>query len=161
MKYFAYGSNMSEKDLHRWCAKKRYDWRLNFETCVVGLLEDYELNFNYFSPSRNSRAANVMVSNGKRVYGLVFDMKPGDREKLREKEGYCKYYYEIFVPIQINGTIVRDVLTYKAKPEREEKNLEAPTKEYMALIIDAGEKYGFPPDYLEFLKSISTRTHAV
>lgn len=53
MYYFAYGSNMDEKDLRDWCEKKQRPFP-EWQFLGVARLDNYRLAFNYYSKGRKS-----------------------------------------------------------------------------------------------------------
>lgn len=129
-------------------------------------LERYKLCFNYKSSRRNSGAANIMELEGYCVYGLLMELNEEELEKIRDKEG-CKdfrhkgcpnNYDEIKVKVLKceNGEKIEDVTTYKVTKAKEISVHVPPKESYMKLIITSAEKYGFPCEYIKFLKSIKT-----
>ena len=157
MYYFAYGSNMDEKDLKEWCKKKNRtfpDWK----ELGVACLETYELSFNYCSTGRNGGAANLMNVSGSYVYGLLFEItKEYDIETLRKKEGCPNYYEEIDLTVKWGGKDIKNVKTYKVVKEKEKSDHQKPTKDYMDLILNNALKNKFPSKYIQHLKSIVTQ----
>ncbi|MFH1651742.1 MAG: gamma-glutamylcyclotransferase family protein [Chloroflexota bacterium] len=156
--YFAYGSNMDNKEVQK-CSVELRNPR-------VARLDGYKLRFNYCSSKRKSGAANIMVSEGDSVYGLLMELNEKELKRIRCKEG-CKnpdttglpnYYDEIRVTVekQEDSELVINVVTYKVTNDKERKENVPPKESYMKLIIDNAEKYGFPSKYISFLKSIET-----
>jgi len=107
IRYFAYGSNMSEQDL------KEYGVFLDFDTCKEAVLKGYKLDFNYFSQRRNAGAANIMLEPTSHVEGLLFQIDDEEHKKIRSKEGYPNFYDEIRVSVHCTGQKFDDVVTYK------------------------------------------------
>ena len=155
--YFAYGSNMHENDLKKWCeghGRPSPEWTLLGVAC----LEGYQLSFNYHAASRNGGAANLMESPDHKVYGLLFDMsRQEDLETIRKKEGHPDIYREVLVAVEWNGESISDVTTYKVVKAQERPGHQKPTTYYMDLILKSARKYGFPPEYIQFLERIQSR----
>jgi len=152
--YFAYGSNMDEDDLARWCRERKKPL-VKFLSIAPVKLDGYKLCFNYCSSSRKSGAANIMNSKDDCAYGLLAEIKDSDLSTIREKEGCPNFYREIAVDLDTFGGLrITGVLTYKAVEQREKVNHQPPTQYYLNLIIRNAEKYGFPHHYIEYLKSI-------
>jgi cation transport regulator ChaC len=152
--YFAYGSNMDEKDLDRWCKKKELP-AVRFLGKSPAKLDGYTLSFNYYSTSRNGGVANIMESKNDCVYGLLIEMEKDNLNTIRLKEGYPNSYDEICVDVEtFEGTLFRDVKTYKVVKYQEKPNHQPPTRYYMQLIIKNAKKYNFPSEYIRFLESI-------
>jgi len=155
--YFAYGSNMDKEDLDKWCENKRKPM-VTFRSISPAKLNGYKLSFNYFSSCRNGGAANIMESKKDCVYGLLIEMEKDNLNTIRTKEGYPNFYDEICVGVEtFNGTLFRDVKTYKVVKSQEKPNHQPPTRYYMQLIIKNARKYSFPSEYIRFLESIQTR----
>lgn len=158
MYYFAYGSNMDENDLRKWCEKNK---RLFPEWKIVGVacLENYKLSFNYYSTGRNGGAANLMEHSDNKVYGLLFEItKEYDHETVRKKEGYPDYYDELQVNVTLEDKkIINNVTTYKVVKKREKADHQKPTQYYMDLILRNACKNSFPTEYIRFLATIETQ----
>lgn len=155
--YFAYGSNMDKGDLDKWCNCKGYP-PITFLGVSRAKLSGYKLSFNYYSFSRKGGAANIMRSEKDCVYGLLIEMENGDLDTIRKKEGYPCYYDEICVGVKtFDGTLYRDVKTYKVVKSKEKSDHQPPTKDYMELIIRNAGEWSFPSKYIKRLKSIKTK----
>lgn len=156
MYYFAYGSNMDEKDLNEWCGKKNRsftEWKLLGTAC----LENYRLTFNHYSTTRKSGAANLMNIPGEKVYGLLFEInKAEDHETIKQKEGCPNVYNEISVTVDCYDKSISDVITYKVVDKKEKHSHQKPKKEYMKLILNNARINKFPDEYIRYLKSIET-----
>lgn len=156
--YFAYGSNMDEEDLNRWCEECGYP-KVTFLRVLPAKLNNYVLSFNYFSISRNGGAANIMESKKDAIYGLLIELKDEDIHIIRKKEGFPNNYTEINVSVKtFDNILVENVKTYKVVKQRERKDFVPPTKYYLGLIIKNAKKYKFPLSYINFLESIPTKT---
>ena len=155
--YFTYGSNMDKEDLDAWSKDKGLP-DVTFRNASPARLTGYRLCFNYFSTGRGGGAANIMKSSNDSVYGLLVKIGDSELEAIRIKEGHPRYYYEICVDIEkLDGTVVKDVKTYKVVKDREKPDHQPPTRYYLQLIIKNARKYGFPSEYIAFLESITTK----
>ena len=143
---------MNEEDLNRWCDKKGYS-HINIINPKVAKLEEYKLDFNYYSGSRGGGAANLTKYPGESVWGLLIDLNEEDYEKISEKEGAPNFYHEIPVVINVEGENI-SAKSFKVVKNKEKSTFQLPTKEYMKLILDSGVKYDFPKDYIEKLRRI-------
>lgn len=165
--YFAYGSNMDEGHLNKWCSCNKYK-SISFENARSAKLNDYKLCFNYYSKKRwDAGAANIMKSEGKCVYGLLLPLNVEQLKSIRKKEG-CKNperkgapncYDEIKVEVELLdiGKKKTNVITYKAAKHKEKDAHQPPTESYMQLIIKNAKKYNFPSEYIRCLESIETK----
>ena len=157
MYYFAYGSNMDEEDIKRWCKEQKRslpEWKILGIAC----LQNYKLSFNYYSTGRNGGAANLMEVPDSAVYGLLLEINmPYDHETIRKKEGYPNCYEEIPVTVKCKDKSINNVTTYKVVKNREKLGHQRPTKYYMDLILKNACKYSFPAEYIRFLETIETQ----
>ncbi len=70
--YFAYGSNLNQEDLNKWCRQRNRPLiDLKSKSPRTCILRDYRLDFNYYSPSRGGGAANIEPSLGEHVEGVL------------------------------------------------------------------------------------------
>lgn len=157
MYYFAYGSNMDEEDLKKWCDNKKRsfpEWKLLGIAC----LENYKLSFNYYSNGRKGGAANLMELPDSKVYGLLFEInKEYDIKTIEEKEGYPNFYAEIPVTVKCKDKSINNVKTFKVVKDKEKSDHQKPQKYYMNLILNNGRQNGFPAEYIHFLEGIETQ----
>jgi hypothetical protein len=157
MNYFAYGSNMDQKDLEEWCERQKKEVPVLQFVCA-SCLEDHKLVFNYSSSSRQGGAANIIKSSGNCVYGILFQISKNDLITIRKKEGYPNYYDEIYMTVKsIEKQLYIYAITYKVVKHREKDVPQRPTKYYMDLILNNARKYNFPRDYIYYLESIETQ----
>ena len=160
--YFAYGSNMDKDDLDKWCKNKAYPL-VRCSSVFPARLSGYKLAFNYFSATRQGGAANVMRSKGEQVCGLLLKLEDRDLNTIRCKEGYScdesmRYYDEIRVDVETFDRMkIKDVVTYKVVKKREAPDHQPPTREYLDLLIWNAERYGFPADYIKYLKTVPAK----
>jgi hypothetical protein len=154
--YFAYGSNMDLEDLRNWCCENNYA-HLNLTNRKAAKLAGYKLDFNYFSSGRKCGAANIMPAPGESVYGILCKLSKSDLDTIRIKEGYPLFYNEIFVSVEtFDGTKIQNVLTYKVVKGREKSEYQPPLQSYVGLIIKNAVDFGFPQEYITYLKSLPT-----
>jgi len=155
--YFAYGSNMDEDDLRKWCESEKRpfpDWKLLGDAC----LENYQLFFNYYASRRHGGAANLMELPDHKVYGLLFEISEDeDLVTIRKKEGYPDHYEEILVTVEWEGKNIDGVTTYKVAKKNEKPAHQKPTAYYMDLILKNARKHGFPVEYVQSLEILETQ----
>ena len=161
--YFAYGSNMDEEDFEKRCREKGW-CMVKFQNHRAAKLEGYKLSFNYRSTYWEAGAANIMEDEESCVYGLLSEIEDSDLETIRKKEGYYEdcskcYYNEICINVELlcDGTVVKEVKTYKVTKDKETAEDQRPKEKYMQLIIKNAKIYNFPKEYTEYLESIPTK----
>ena len=153
--YFAYGSNMDKEDLDIWCKKFSFS-PIKFISIKKAILWGFKLTFNYLSPSRGYGAANLMPSKNDHIEGILCEINEEDFKKISGKEGTPYFYEEIKITVEADGKKIENASSFKAVRSREENRHVPPKKSYMDLIINNAKKYGFSPEYIEFLESIET-----
>ena len=148
---------MDKDDLDKWCHEHDYP-QIEYLSVTPAKLKDYKLAFNYLSDGRKGGAANVMEARGNIVYGLLVEIKDTDLPTIQDKEGCPNYYREIEVEVEtFDGKAIKDVKTYKVIKEKEKNGHVEPTEGYLLLIIQNAIKYGFPKDYVNFLRSVKSK----
>jgi gamma-glutamylcyclotransferase len=155
MLYFAYGSNMNWDQIRSRCPSAQF-------VCVAKA-QGYVLAFTRFSEKRKCGVADVVVSSGNDVWGVVFDIPNDEIGQLDKSEGYRLgrarelNAYERS-PLQVipreaaNSPI--SVWTYFVV-KKSDLPLK-PTVEYKSLILDGARHWGLPAAYIERLERIGT-----
>ena len=82
--YFAYGSNMDEKQMKERCP--------NSKRIGKGILADHKIGFTRFSKKRDSAVADILVSTGDLVWGIIYELTENDLAKLDVVEGHPRAY---------------------------------------------------------------------
>lgn len=135
--YFAYGSNMSLKQMKHRCQTA--------ELMGKAVLKNYQFIIN------QRGVASVIPKKNSIVYGLVFKLQKEDEDSLDLYEGvkngfYYKKYLDIVAPDK-NGVKI-DALVYIAENNKFGK----PRPNYLENIIEVSKKL-FPKEYIEELES--------
>lgn len=154
--YFAYGSNMHKGDLDEWCRRKGYD-PVTFVRKENAVLKDWQIVFNYYSLTRKGGVANIALSEGEEVWGLLLEVSEKDYRKILRKEGAPNYYEEVEVGVSTdrsNGA--KRAKTFRVVKERERKEFQPPKQSYLNLLIESAERCSFPARYIEQLRKIPT-----
>ena len=159
-KYFAYGSNLNQEDLDKWCKNKGY-CPIKFSSWKRAKLKDYALVFNVYSNSRKCGVANIERKKGEVVEGVLFIITKEDLDKLDVKEGARgkkrKYeHHKISVETE-EGKEVKNVITYWVPKEKTTQDFIKPSKEYLNIIIEGAERYGLSKEWIDKLKQIPTK----
>lgn len=156
---FAYGSNMDLDDLRAWFARQGLE-PPRVERTAVGLLEDHELVFNYYSRARRAGAANVEPARGQAVYGLILWVDGPTLDGLDLKEGAPHRYQRRRVGTATpDGSPVQSWL-YSVTPAHRSDAFVAPSPQYLDLLTRAAERHAFPEVYRRSLASITTQSTA-
>lgn len=127
-RYFAYGSNMDERQMLERCPQS--------EKQEIAELTGYEFFIN------KRGVANIRPKKGKRVWGIIYNITEDDEEKLDKFEG-VKYGTNIK-----DNSALLNVFYYVAK----ETNEGQPREEYLEKITESAEAHNFPEEYIAELK---------
>lgn len=136
---FAYGSNMSEEQMHRRCPSAR--------KLGVAYLPAHNLAFNRKGSYRDGGVASVVPSATPtdRVYGIVWALNDEDVQKLDEIEGPAAYERKTIRVIGDHGGEI-ECHTYIAIPQAD---FVIPDREYLSILLSAAHAQGLPDDYIK------------
>lgn len=131
MNYFAYGSNLSARQMQQRCpgAKRRFSARL----------PNYTLIFTGGSRSRQGGTATVRLQRGEQVLGGVYEIDEKCLRLLDRYEGYPTVYDRMNVIVFNDmGDAIEAVMYYKKERAAEM----APSPEYLAAIREGFQDWG-------------------
>jgi len=156
--YFAYGSNMNQKDLDDHCRKKGKPFiHLASKSPKVYVLRSFKLDFNYYSYSREGGAANIEPARGEHVEGVLFDINDVDKRTIDDKEGAPNNYREILVSVILrDGTKIENVTAYTVC-ENKKREFTPPTRKYRQIIIDGARDFGLSEEWIKKLEKIPSK----
>jgi gamma-glutamylcyclotransferase (GGCT)/AIG2-like uncharacterized protein YtfP len=139
--YFAYGSCMDDERFKA-CGVENY-----FKKIIgAGVLYGYELRFT--RKVQDGGRADIVEEGGK-VEGVVYEVPPEALSYLYRREGVkYKSYRPAFVDVTVDGTLMKNVLTFVVVDKEKET---APPKEYAEEIIRGASKF-LSASYVKKLK---------
>lgn len=141
--YFAYGSNMDFKRLE--------ERGIFFEFIGVGILENYELQFNKIAKNKTGIGyANVVKKQGSKVEGILFSID--NIQILDRYEGFPEHYLKENLTICFLNDLI-EATVYVAAPDKIVPNL-MPEKAYLNRLLAAKEYLSH--EYFDFLDSTKT-----
>jgi gamma-glutamylcyclotransferase len=141
--YYAYGSNMDFKRLE--------ERGISFEFMGVGILENYELQFNKIAKNKTGIGyANVVKKQGSNVEGLLFSVD--NIHILDRYEGFPEHYLKENLTICFLNDLI-EAIVYVAAPDKIGMNL-MPEKVYLNRLLAAKEYLS--QEYFDFLDSTKT-----
>ncbi|WKT57924.1 gamma-glutamylcyclotransferase family protein [Candidatus Nitrosotenuis chungbukensis] len=150
MKYFAYGSNMSQ-------VRMKEERKINFLNRRHAVLNNYSFQFNKIATGKLAKSGegkgNIVCSAGGVVEGALYDIKPIDRNKLDCVEGYPFHYERITVMVQLDNESVVEAFAYIAHHDKVKNGLK-PTKKYLSYYLEADDILS--KEYYRKLKSWPT-----
>ncbi|XP_014256600.1 gamma-glutamylcyclotransferase-like isoform X2 [Cimex lectularius] len=148
-KYFAYGSNLSEKRIH-----------INNPTAKrvsSGMLNDYRLDFNYFSKRWGGNAATIVPEKLSSVWGAIWEIDKCNEADLDRQEGVGNNIYRTLqVDVVDSAGKTQNCRTYMLCQLPPNANIaeRPPSKIYLDTIISGAKETGLPEDYIKKLESI-------
>ena len=144
--YFAYGSNLDTAQMRARCHYA--------EVLAVGHLPDYWLDFTRYSKMWQGGVADIVMSEGKEVWGLVYKVTESGLELLDEYEGYPVAYTRFQARIETQSGSLQNVWVYTIEKKKE---FVPPSSEYIGIIKHAAAQYDFPEYYQELIDGIQVQ----
>lgn len=131
MYYFAYGSNLSKKQMRERCPESK--------PRLIAILPNYKLVFTDWSRQWRGGVATIKRFSGEKVLGAIYEITESDLRQLDKKEGYPQSYGRINVIVFDDNNQPIEAMTYiKAGQLREAP----PSKEYLAVIQQGYRDWG-------------------
>lgn len=110
--YFAYGSNLNQKDFNDWCSKRGFPiGLLRFHSNAN--LPDFDLAFSYQSIPRNGGVLDVKPRTGQLVPGILFEVDGEGWDALDKKEGSPNFYERVKVQVLNERGESLEAVTYQ------------------------------------------------
>jgi gamma-glutamylcyclotransferase len=143
--YFAYGSNMDEREMRVQCPSSRY--------LGPAYLNEHRLAFTRRSVLSGTGVADVVPAPHRQVWGVSYELGDKDLDTLDRKEGYGWAYTreQRRVRLATDGS-TRDATIYTVLAK--EQSEVSPSREYLDSLLAAGDRHAFPQDYIATLKAI-------
>ncbi|MDY7093618.1 MAG: gamma-glutamylcyclotransferase family protein [Acidobacteriota bacterium] len=140
--YFAYGSNMSARQIRERCPTAAY--------VDLGRLEGFRLTFNRKGSYRQGSVASVELGDPHHdvVLGVLWHISRSDLDKMDEIED-PDAYVRIAVPVANGQGDVGYAWTYVSYPD--EQGL-SPDADYLKVMIQAAVEVGLPKIYVKGLE---------
>ena len=141
--YFAYGSNMSRAQVKQRAGDPAEE--------KIARLENYEVTFDKIARGATG-TANLVLSEGKVVYGVLYRLREQQLKALDRFEGVPEHYRrsELTVVDEQGKKISAQV--YLARKVR--KGLK-PDRLYLQRILQGAEEHHLPAEYIEQLKKVT------
>jgi gamma-glutamylcyclotransferase (GGCT)/AIG2-like uncharacterized protein YtfP len=130
MYYFAYGSNLSHKQMAERCPGSK------FLTRVV--LSGYKLVFDGYVGWRGGPVANVVRADGQQVVGGLFEVTEEHIRALDAVECQNNYYQRSVMQVKDPDGSAYDAVVYWREP----LEVGEPSQEYLAVIAEGKKDCG-------------------
>lgn len=150
MHYFAYGSDMNQRQIAARCARPRM--------IAVAKLPDYQLAFFGYSAVWDGAEETVVPAPGHDVWGVVYDLSPSDRERLDNAQdarldGSGSHFH---YPAKVTGEDGKAYSILLFKKDRLGSS-EKPSQEYLDFIVQGAIERELPPAYVETLRGVECK----
>jgi len=123
MYYFAYGSNLNQRQMLERCPDS--------EPMFTASLPNYKLVFVGWSRQWRGGVVSIRPFRGEKVLGAIYEVSDRDLRRLDNYEGYPNNYTRLNVTVFDEGGEPIKAITYIKSGQSEEAQ---PSKEYLALI---------------------------
>lgn len=145
--YFAYGSNMSGERMRARTASAISLGRAR--------LPGYALRWHKLGRDGSGKC-DIELSDapGTTVWGVLYEINRAEKDGLDAVEGLGVGYDEHTVRVE-TGTVVREAVTYKARPDKIDSALR-PLPWYKAHVLRGATEHGLPGEYVR--RIATTRT---
>jgi hypothetical protein len=150
MLYFAYGSNMNWQQMQERCPSACF--------AGVALLADHKLAFTRKSVKRGCGVADAVREDGRKIWGVVYEIDDLDVGKLDLSEGYRpnrekNSYWRRECLVLLDGDEQRPLTasSYFGDPQPAPP---LPNREYKRLIISGARHWHLPEEYVRDLEAI-------
>ncbi len=131
MYYFAYGSNLNQKQMLERCPDS--------EPKFIATLPNYKLVFVGWSRQWRGGVASIRPFRGEKVPGAIYEVSDRDLRRLDSYEGYPRSYNRLNVTVFDEGGEPIKAITYIKSGQSDEAQ---PSKEYLALIQQGYRDWG-------------------
>lgn len=152
VKVFAYGSNLCIERL-----------RVRTPSAVVvatGTVSGHALRWHKRCPDGSGKCnAFATGEESDFVWGVVYELTPGDKQALDRFEGLGREYFEKSVRVIAADGALHDATAYVANPERIDESLR-PFRWYKAFVTTGARQHGLPDDYCRALEAAAEQEDA-
>ena len=131
MYYFAYGSNLSKKQMKERCPESK--------PLFTATLSNFKLVFTGWSRQWRGGVATIKSDRGEKVPGAIYEISERDLARLDKLEGYPADYNRIKVIVNKEDGEPVEAVTYIKAGRLEETQ---PSQEYVALIRQGYKDWG-------------------
>jgi len=137
MYYFAYGSNMSHKQMQQRCPNSLF--------ITASSLKDYKFVYDGYSENRKGAVANIIKSPGSVVLGGIYEITQVDLQELDKYEGYRDTYNRREMKVENDAGMIYTAIVYYRTGKKQAK----PSAKYRQRVIDGANDCSINKDYIE------------
>jgi len=137
--YFAYGSNLSKKQMKERCPDSK--------SMFVATLPNYQLVFVGWARRWRGGVATIKPFRGEKVFGAIYELSERDLGRLDKYEGYPDSYNRLNVVVfDEDGESVKAVTYIKAGRLEETQ----PSREYLSAMQQGYKDWGIFSVYTSY-----------
>lgn len=138
--YFAYGSNLNQKDFNDWCNQRGIpEGLLRFHSNAN--LPDFDLAFSYRSKTRNGGVLDIRPRAGQLVPGVLFEVDDEGWDALDKKEGAPNVYERVDLQVLNERGESIEAVTYRVCNGRKLQFV-APHPAYVEIVRQGLDDWG-------------------
>jgi len=131
MYYFAYGANLSKKQMRQRCPDSQPKF--------IATLPNYKLVFVGWSRQWRGGVATIKSSRGEKILGAIYEISDRDLKRLDSYEGYPANYNRLKVTVFNEDGEPFEAITYIKAGQIEET---PPSPEYLTIIKQGCKDWG-------------------
>lgn len=146
MMYFAYGSNMNNRQIEERVQRSSLDG-------MVARLSRFTLRFNKRSSRDRSGKANIVADSEGEVWGVLFGLSDVEFGRLVKREGGYSLTSVGVISAEKKESI--HALTFVASADVPDI---LPPRQYLETILQGAREHGLPDEYCMKLAITKTRT---
>jgi gamma-glutamylcyclotransferase len=153
MFYFAYGSNLSWKQIKERVPSVSFYGRAK--------LENHRLDFTRKSKNRNCGVADIVEDNNHDVWGTIYRFDERGLGNLDRCEGYFpgrinNAYKRIEKMVLLESKLEKPMTVYTYEVVNKKLGKYLTNELYKNLILEGAKSWQLPEEYIEFLEKIKT-----
>ncbi len=138
MFYFAYGSNMNQKQMKERCPNSKFIKKV--------YVKGYRFVYDGYSTTRKGAVANIVKDENCIVWGALYEITQTDLENLDKCEGYRKVYKREYIVVKDSeGKEYKNVWVYLREPQP----IGRPSEEYKKIVYEGAIQCCLPQEYIE------------
>ena len=140
--YFAYGSNLSYRQMLRRCPHARF--------VAKAKLKNYQFAITGRSAHWHGGCATILPARGSEVWGVMYEL---DEDCLLRLDGFEGLKYKRYARRRISCQFANGKKRLAVTYIREPKRLTHASKKYRDTIVDGARHFELPQDYVALLKT--------
>lgn len=142
MLHFGYGSNLQMSFLKEILPSAKY--------VMKAYIPNHEIQFNFFSKTKQAGISNIMLAPGKVVHGVIFDVPEKELMELDVKPGFYIGDYErrTFLAVGEDNKLHSTELYQVIDPQGPFQ----PSKEYVKGMLEGAREMDLDPTHLKTIE---------